>query len=171
MIFRNFLFIALLYFFFACSKDNSGSPFIPLDIRLDVNNDGINDLLFEFGKSQVNSAMASEALFCTMQSLEGTSFLVHQTEPPLFLNSTELIIKEVEEPLYWVPSPVLVSSREKNLDCEWNDQWRTYSRETRETYFIAFHLNVENQNPIGWIEFSIDQMSGEINIIDIQFVN
>ncbi len=165
--------------FYSCDTEQEKAIEIPDNIDLDINNDGIVDYQIVYSQQTegfpIDPGGLLEVIRGKIVSLNNNQLLKKEGESMLFLDDISLIQDAATSPLFWsvnedAPVNTIVIIREKFDGETWQDEWRIVNDEIKESYFIGFKLIDNNTSALGYLELSIDQQVGEVELLDVDFL-
>ncbi len=148
----------------SCQNDEDQIPNIPENQFIDVNKDGKDDFQVNYYFGIINSPTSTEGIICTFKILDDNERLSKVGQPLLFLRNTDDISNDVVDPLEWNSVNAHLASFENHFG-KWPEKWDLATNEINKTYFIGVKLNNSNTTEIGWIEFEIDDRTGNLNVL------
>jgi len=163
---------------FSCSSNSGDSVDIPQDMTLDLDQDGSIDFRIVYNRRTEGDPIGNyEAVRMNLVSSDTDQVLKNRNQSVVFLNDVSQIANEVSEPLIWevtnpsdnISSP-LATIRTDYEGVIWNDEWTVFSFEKKETYLVGFKLQNGSTSQIGYIEFSIDLLTGEFVLLETRLL-
>lgn len=174
-----FIFVILICY--SCGEDQMETKEIPDNFEIDLNQDGSFDFQITYEKLSASVPVDPDPgpvgiIRGKLESLNNNLILKSEEATSiLFLNNIDLVQSEVNSPLFWESnsdgnSRIIVGINQ-NIDGEtWPDEWKISNEEIKESYFVGFKLLDNNSQNLGFIELSIDNQTGVIEILNIEFI-
>lgn len=158
---------------FGCDDDQMGTPDVPENIELDIDQDGNSEFTVTYFKRIEGDPVGNyQVIRMDLESTDNDQILINENEFPIFLDDIDLIQTQVNSPLYWEvtnPSPKvsfpIARIRTDYDETTWNDTWSIFSSEEKESYLIGIKLLGNNTTQLGYIEFSVDSQTGEFILL------
>ena len=143
-----------------------------------MDQDGIPDFKVVYSQQTSGDPVGNyEEVSMKLESSDIDQILKNEDEFPIFLNNINIIETKVESPLRWeITDPSanisfpIARIRTDYDEITWNDEWRVFSLEEKETYLMGFKLFGNNTPQLGFIEFLIDTQTGKFTLLKTEFL-
>jgi hypothetical protein len=138
------------------------------EFEIDANDDGNADFNIFCTKAAVGLGPGDGAIYINISPSTNTTILKRSEVGLFFLESNDIIYTEQSDnDGAWLDftEPMLIKRYYE--ESGWNDLWSVNS--SLESYYLAYRLNTNPTEIIGWIKFEFDIVSGEFNIVDKAF--
>lgn len=167
---------------FGCDDDQFEAKDIPDDLEIDLNQDGIVDFQIIYQKLSASAPVDPdpgpyELIRGKLVSQNGNQILKKEEAASiLFLNDINLIQTNLNPPLFWevnadVNSSIIVGIIQNFDRKTWPEEWNIKNDEIKDSYLVGFKLfSNNNVSSLGFIELSIDNQTGQIEILNIKFI-
>ena len=153
----------------SCNKTENklinSRPEIPKNDSIDINFDGIIDLVITYWELETTDVPSSGgSIIGGFMPMEQNRVLYRPNIGYLFLQSKDTIRNEFNSNSQWTDYTADMVNISRN-NSDWNTTWSILSNLTSDYYlgFMQMHNSVER---IGWIQVEIDTISGKMSILD-----
>jgi len=178
--------LCVIPFFFGCEKEietstNEPSTIdVPDDFEIDLNQNGIIDLEVIYEQQSVIAPIdpdpgSFEMISAKLLSRNGCQILKNEDEISfLFFNDINKVQDKPKLPLYWEENKdehqsVFATISQEIFSKIWEEEWIIKTEKVKDSYMIGFKLQESSEN-IGFIELSIDNKTGLIEILNVTFI-
>ncbi len=168
------LFIILL--FFSCEELpniideplTSEFPETPELVSIDLDEDGVLDYEVIFHHLLIESTETDAGLVGVFNTLGENETLVNDNQSALFLRNLDEIQEAVQNPLAWENDDfgLEIVYIQNNIEDLWPLKWEVRSDSEESSYFLGLKLIKDAENQLGWIEVTIDDSTGQVQVID-----
>jgi hypothetical protein len=163
--------IMVVFFATACIKkdltiENSSSkkPNIPTGYSIDIDSDNKSDFLVEYKELMTTDIPSSGgSIIGAIRPINDNQILYNNPNGYLFLEINDTIRQENGIMTTWssFSADLTAIDRQGNI---WGNNWKILSS-LKSGYFLAYR-NIKNNNKIGWLQFQVDTLTGEIKVLD-----
>ncbi len=169
-------FIMIVFILFSCQKNdinvntntNNNNDTLVIyaygPVSIDLNNDNITDFIIEYMNYGTDDIPQSSSSIIGTIRPENNNKMLYKAGY-LFLEKGDTITVTKQSDLQWFGYPASIVKITWNINNGWDSTWTVVSKKEA-PYYLAFILNYNQIDYLGWMELSISSFNGKIVIND-----
>lgn len=179
---RAIFFSALLLIVIGCSKNEEQTeelqlstepPEIPQTVNFDINEDGLDDIRFQFGIDDV-ATNGTPGYYGSVYPMNGALLMLlsrddgaYALEPQL----NDIIKKEEGTSITWYPANWIIMFIDDTLEGLWPNTWTLGSSRKTNPYYLGIQVKEGETLSLGWLKLEIDMKTGKIELLDYELTS
>lgn len=176
------IYSVFLMFVIGCTKNDtkleeqqfgSEPPKVPKRVEFDLNNDGIDDVSFEFGPNDLVTD-GTVGYYGSVNPLNGSLLLLVIRDDAAYALETQLndtIRKDESTSLTWYTSNWLFMDIDDTAEGLWPTDWFLSSSIKSNPYYVGIQVKENDAFLLGWLKLEIDKTTAVIEIVDYELTS